>query len=75
MYKRMDSLVVFITSTEMFMIMPNQEPKIAKIEGNEQQYDIMMNCPDATKEEFEALLLTKDIWRAAFEWMYYSNTK
>lgn len=73
MYKRMDNLIVFITQLEMFFAMPDKTHKYVSIEGNEIQHEILMKCPDATREEFEKLLKTTNSNDAFAEFRYWAK--
>lgn len=57
----------------MYIIDPDRDFRYATIKGNEVQHDILMKCPDITKEEFEAVLKTKNSSNAFVEMTYWVN--
>lgn len=74
-YKQMDKLLAYLSETEIYMVHPELSSKRGDRKGNEQQYDILLNCPDTTKEEFEKHLKTKNGEEAMFEMFYWVKTK
>lgn len=73
MYKKMNELVAFIKGERMWIILPGKKVIEATKAKNESQWEIIMNCPNCTKEEFEKHLKTKNSEEASFELMYYIN--
>jgi hypothetical protein len=75
MFKRMDTLVACITENDMFLAMPDTNHKNASIKDNQEAYNILIKCPDATREEFESLLKTKNSNNALVEMLYWNMTE
>jgi hypothetical protein len=73
MYKRFDKMVIYMTNTDMFLVLPGEAPKHAAREGNEMQYDILSKQPDISKEEFEQHIKTKNVREALFEALYWKT--
>lgn len=72
-YHKMDSLRACITEKNIYLYIEGQKPKQCSIVSNKMHYDILIKCPQISKEEFENNISTRTSEESLFKALYLAD--